>query len=361
MRATTIFFILLIIVSEGICGIQVKGFVGGALLIKCKFEEKYKHDKKLFCKSGDKKCPFESQTVDSRYKEFNYKSEGLYVVFIKHLALTDAGDYSCVLGNDKNTEVTISIKEDSCCTQPLTVSSDVGGHVDIPCKYPRESKDNNKVFCRQGNVFTCNNLISEKPKPATSERFSVSDDMQQNTFTVHIRNVSSSKDADVYWCGVRTGSNTDSVALLTQVTLKVQDPERPSLSPAGVCLTLAVLILGIVISIYLKCRHNRTSSDLLTRKPRDKIQACSADGDIKDCDRPPPLPLTNPRSPVSNPRDEGRPVDLTDPSDPSGPTDPSDGPSYATVRFLRSHENTSTAAQQAEDSSCEYATVKHPS
>ncbi|XP_076118439.1 polymeric immunoglobulin receptor-like [Alosa pseudoharengus] len=369
MRATVMSFILLIVVSESVCDIQVKGFVGGALLIKCKFDEKYKDKKKFFCKCGDKRCPFESQAADSRYKEFNDKSKRMYVVFIKQLALTDAGNYRCVLDNDENTAVMISIKPDDCCTQPLTVNSHVGGHADIPCKYPQESKGNGMFFCRQGHVFTCDNLISEKP-PASIGRFSVTDNKAQNTFTVRISNVSSSRDPGVYWCGVRTGGNTDSVTLLTEVTLKVQDPERPtqppSLPPAvspliiGVCLTLAVLMLGITVFMYLRRRHNRTSNptppsgDLITRTPRDKKQTC-ANGEIKDHDKPLPSPLTTRRSPVSNTRE-----DLTDPSD---PTDLSDGPSYATVHFHRNPEQRSrdstSDAQQAEDSSCEYATVKH--
>ncbi|XP_041961175.1 polymeric immunoglobulin receptor-like isoform X1 [Alosa sapidissima] len=371
MRAAVMSFILLIVVSESVCDIQVKGFVGGALLIKCKFDEKYKDKNKFFCKSRDNRCPFESQAKDSRYKEFHERAERLYVVFIKQLALTDTGDYRCVLDNDENkyTEVTINIRPDDCCTQTLTVNSHVGGHADIPCKYPSESKDNRKFFCRQRNVFTCGNLIS-----ASSRRFSVADDKAQSIFTVRISNVSSSRDSGVYWCGVRTGGNTDSVTLLTEVTLKVQDPERPtqppSLPPAvspliiGVCLTLAVLMF-IIVFMYLRRRHNRTSNptppsgDLITRTPRDKEQTC-ADREINDPDRPPPRPLTERRSPVSNTREEGHPADIIDPSD---PTDLSDGPSYATVHFHRNPEQRSRDstgdAQQAEDSSCEYATVKH--
>lgn len=104
--------------------------------------------------------------------------------------------------------------------QPVAVTSHVGRDVNISCNYPSESSDNKKYFCKQTNVFNCSNLIPEK-STASSKKFSVTDDKGQNTFMVHISNVIS-KDSGAYWCGVRTGANTNSVALLTEVYLRVQ-------------------------------------------------------------------------------------------------------------------------------------------
>lgn len=89
--------------------------MGGGLLIKCKFDKKYKDRTKYFCKDEENKCPFQrlSQDVDTRYKEFHFKEEGLYVVFIKRLAITDTGNYRCAVENeDEHTiKVTINIKQ----------------------------------------------------------------------------------------------------------------------------------------------------------------------------------------------------------------------------------------------------------
>lgn len=99
---------------ETTCSIQVKGFVGGGLLIKCKFDERYKNKTKYFCKGEENKSPYErlNQDVDNRIKEFNFKDEGLFVVYIKQLAMKDSGEYLCAVENeDKHTEVEINIKE----------------------------------------------------------------------------------------------------------------------------------------------------------------------------------------------------------------------------------------------------------
>ena len=98
--------------SEGICEIQLKGFEGGGLLIKFRFDNVYKHKTKTFCKREDRTCLFEKRgPFVGRVKEFNVVDEGYYVVFITQLALTDAGDYRFSVENeDEDIDVTLNIK-----------------------------------------------------------------------------------------------------------------------------------------------------------------------------------------------------------------------------------------------------------
>ncbi|XP_031418268.1 polymeric immunoglobulin receptor-like isoform X1 [Clupea harengus] len=367
MTAAAVAIVLLILVSEGICEIQLKGFEGGGLLIKFKYDNIYKHKTKTFCKREDRKCLFERQQFVGRIKEFNVVDEGYYVVFITQLALTDAGDYRFSVENeDEDIDVTLNIKRGDCCKGPLTVMSRQGETVAISCKYPKESKGNRQVFCKQGHVFTCSNLIE-----ASSGRFTVIDDDSLNVFTVSIRNVSRT-DPGIYWCGVRTGANTGSVALITEVHLK----EAPSLPPSssvdmpliiGVCLTVAVLILVIAVFIFLKYRHQRTSKaksspapatlpgDPDSRTPRDKKRVGDKSTAHADCE------YAEIKGAVRPPHQQR--ADSAATSD-AHPAHTSEGPSYATVHFRKHPEQQTDAKATAEslqedNAGCEYAAIKH--
>ncbi|XP_031418269.1 polymeric immunoglobulin receptor-like isoform X2 [Clupea harengus] len=350
MTAAAVAIVLLILVSEGICEIQLKGFEGGGLLIKFKYDNIYKHKTKTFCKREDRKCLFERQQFVGRIKEFNVVDEGYYVVFITQLALTDAGDYRFSVENeDEDIDVTLNIKRGDCCKGPLTVMSRQGETVAISCKYPKESKGNRQVFCKQGHVFTCSNLIE-----ASSGRFTVIDDDSLNVFTVSIRNVSRT-DPGIYWCGVRTGANTGSVALITEVHLK----EAPSLPPSS--------SVVIAVFIFLKYRHQRTSKaksspapatlpgDPDSRTPRDKKRVGDKSTAHADCE------YAEIKGAVRPPHQQR--ADSAATSD-AHPAHTSEGPSYATVHFRKHPEQQTDAKATAEslqedNAGCEYAAIKH--
>ncbi|XP_063046716.1 uncharacterized protein LOC134440509 isoform X1 [Engraulis encrasicolus] len=379
MRTAAIASLLLILAAEATCEIQVKSFLGGGLLVKCKFDDKYKNHIKYFCKAEDKTtCPFEryGKAVDERYTERNVRDDGYYIVVIKQLTLSDATNYGCAVENEEDAyiKVTITIKEGECCQGPLTIPAAVGQPVDIPCKYPRESRDNGKVFCTQDIIsVTCYGLSESRT------RFSMTDDNHRLTFMVHINNVTSRDlQKTVFWCGVRTGGNTGSVALLTEVHLKEQDTDTSSPSPPelplimGVCLTLFVLLVAIAVFLFAKRQHRRTSRHAAGSyspasktsankiKPADRPVA-SGEGEyeeIKDTARPPqpstPHTVTFTDDPADLQNDFREPDNLC-----------ADGPAYAAVQFVKNpagqeRTNESSSAElQGEEQACEYASVKY--
>ncbi|XP_063046789.1 uncharacterized protein LOC134440509 isoform X2 [Engraulis encrasicolus] len=346
MRTAAIASLLLILAAEATCEIQVKSFLGGGLLVKCKFDDKYKNHIKYFCKAEDKTtCPFEryGKAVDERYTERNVRDDGYYIVVIKQLTLSDATNYGCAVENEEDAyiKVTITIKEGECCQGPLTIPAAVGQPVDIPCKYPRESRDNGKVFCTQDIIsVTCYGLSESRT------RFSMTDDNHRLTFMVHINNVTSRDlQKTVFWCGVRTGGNTGSVALLTEVHLKEQDTDTSSPSPPG-----------HAAGSYSPA--SKTSANKI--KPADRPVA-SGEGEyeeIKDTARPPqpstPHTVTFTDDPADLQNDFREPDNLC-----------ADGPAYAAVQFVKNpagqeRTNESSSAElQGEEQACEYASVKY--
>ncbi|KAL2086223.1 hypothetical protein ACEWY4_017282 [Coilia grayii] len=390
--------------SEGFCQIQVKGFVGGGLLIRCIFKDQYKQHTKYFCKGDKSRCPFQrhGKSQDDRYKEFNVKEEGSYVVFIKQLSLSDAGNYGCAVDSthldiDTYIPVSITIKQDDCCKGPLTRTAAVGQRVDISCRHPKESSDNKKYFCKQGAVFTCSSP-SEASRQYRWRFLEPDDDDDRLAFTVRISNVTG-KDLGVYWCGVRTGENTGSVALLTEVHLKDRDTEEhtgplpPSSSSSGlpltigVCLPLAVL-LAIAVFILIKHRHRQASKHAASYcNPASKScdpASKSCDPASKSCDPASKTPPDKRHSPgqalacadgdyeeirdIARPPQRLKPHGVTSAGDPTDLIDPADlctdFSAYATVRFVQNPteqpaNGSSSAELGREDQDCEYAAVKY--
>ncbi|XP_062388213.1 polymeric immunoglobulin receptor-like [Sardina pilchardus] len=192
-------------------------------------------------KTQENKCPFESMSSGKDNKHFEYynTTTGTLHVHIRNLSQEDSGKYQCgaVNGNEQIL-VSLTVKKDDCCGQPILKTAQLRSSVGISCRYPMESEDNSKHFCRlvkQG--FMCVDLISSKTDE-TNGRFSIVHHRGQNLFTVTIRDLTMT-DSGVYWCGVRTGAMSGSMALITEVKLRVNlqvkhgitpitDPEPPS-------------------------------------------------------------------------------------------------------------------------------------
>ncbi|XP_076118441.1 polymeric immunoglobulin receptor-like [Alosa pseudoharengus] len=209
----TLLSLVFVLVSEGLVkgDLQLKAFRGGSILIKCK-------------------CPFEGLSTERniRYTQFDNTANGVLSVRIQHLTPEDSGMYLCRINSvAKHIKVRLDVKEDVCCGQPLDVIGQVGGSVDISCRYPQESTNISKHLCKLSPESMCGDLIASKTDE-TRGRFSIVHDRDQKLFTVTIRDLTMT-DSGVYWCGVRTGAISGSMALITEVNIQVKAPPPSSL------------------------------------------------------------------------------------------------------------------------------------
>ncbi|XP_076118438.1 CMRF35-like molecule 8 [Alosa pseudoharengus] len=358
-------------------GENVKGFAGGSIIIKCNFNKLQNNKDTYFCKMDAKTtvntCPYESMSTekDKRYFKYYNTTSGTLQVHIKNLSEEDAGQYRCGAVNGEHIPVTLTVKKDDCCGQPISKTAPLKS-IDISCRYPEESKNISKHLCKLSSVSMCADLIASKTDE-TRGRFSIVHNKVQKLFTVTIRNLTRT-DSGVYWCGVRTGGMSGSMALITEVNLQVKHeitgPEPPPSKPpstsaatpgsasgqpmiAAVCGGVAVMVLTIAVFMYFRCWRAKASEPASS----SSTDSCRETGNK----RAPQVDCVYEEIQDSSSPEGSSPVAEGVYALAHAPAEPSDDPGYATVSFNRNPdchaEATSTAMSRRNEMASEYATV----
>ncbi|XP_048104726.1 polymeric immunoglobulin receptor-like isoform X2 [Alosa alosa] len=273
------------------------------------------------------KCPYESMSTekDKRYFKYYNTTSGTLQVHIKNLSEEDAGQYQCGAVSGDHIPVTLTVKKDDCCGQHISKTAQLRSSVNISCSYPNKSESNSKHFCKLSPESMCADLIASKTDE-TRGRFSIVHDRDQRLFTVTIRDLTRT-DSGVYWCGVRTGAMSRSMALITEVNLQVkheitgQEPP-PSNPPSTSAATPGSASKPASSSSTDSCRE--------TGNKRAPQVDCVYE-EIQDSSSP------EGSSPVA----EGVYALI------HAPAEPSDDPGYATVSFNRNPDRHAEAASTA--------------
>ncbi|XP_004374509.1 CMRF35-like molecule 9 [Trichechus manatus latirostris] len=102
---------------------------------------------------------------------------------------------------------------------PKEISGFEGDTVSVRCSYREKLKRNQKYWCRMGGIFIsrCSGTIyaGEDGQEVASGRVSIRDSLQEQAFTVTLRNLTLGDDGK-YWCGV-TRLGFDETLLVTLV------------------------------------------------------------------------------------------------------------------------------------------------
>ncbi|XP_066516670.1 CMRF35-like molecule 6 isoform X2 [Hoplias malabaricus] len=121
MKLLLIFSLYLISAAGG--SMRVRGFSGGGVLIKCRYETQYTSNTKFFCKSSAPKCVDQIKTdvknawVNSgRFSLFDDTSAAVFWVKIRDLTVEDSGTYQCAVDKillwDSYTPVELNVEEE---------------------------------------------------------------------------------------------------------------------------------------------------------------------------------------------------------------------------------------------------------
>ena len=108
---------------------EVKGYTGGAVVIKCKYEDKYQWNKKYFCRdtaSNSKSCKDQIKTHlknqwvnDGRFSLYDNTTGTFFMVIFRDLTPKDAGKYCCAVdrfwSKDSYKELDLNINEGENC------------------------------------------------------------------------------------------------------------------------------------------------------------------------------------------------------------------------------------------------------
>ncbi|KAM9210696.1 CMRF35-like molecule 9 [Dugong dugon] len=102
---------------------------------------------------------------------------------------------------------------------PKEISGFEGDTVSVRCSYGEKLKRNQKYWCRMSGIFIsrCSGTIyaGEDGQEVASDRVSIRDSLQEQAFTVTLRNLTLGDDGK-YWCGV-TRLGFDETLLVTLV------------------------------------------------------------------------------------------------------------------------------------------------
>ncbi|KAG9262797.1 polymeric immunoglobulin receptor-like [Astyanax mexicanus] len=235
----------LYLISGGGASNKVRGYSGGGVLIKCKYDKKYTSKNKYFCKGSRPNCGdliktgVKNKWVNKgRFSLIDKPSSAEFWVMIRELTVKDFGTYQCAvditLSKDIYTPVELKIHEDY--KKSINVKGHVGQTVNISCKYPQSLSTKPKFLCRRRSTADCyyTASVTESREWIKEGKFSLYDEKARMTFTVSISRVTEGYSGE-YWCGAESDWEKDRgyKIYFTQINLRVTEPTvKPSASPS---------------------------------------------------------------------------------------------------------------------------------
>ncbi|XP_046708053.1 polymeric immunoglobulin receptor-like isoform X2 [Silurus meridionalis] len=233
-------------VKEGSSGSrEVSAYAGEGVNIKCRYEDTYKDKPKSFCKIGTHQWCFTQITTklnsewthNGKFSIHDNRRAGYFSVFIRELIMKDTGKYSCAVSVFEEIEtytvVKLNVGEDLSYDKSINKTVQVGGDLNISCKYPQSLKNQHKFFCKGLQPAACvyKESVTESRKDVHFGKFSLYDDRTEQIFTVSIRNVAKT-DSGEFWCGAEAAWTSDHgyKVYFTQINLTVTDSSVPALT-----------------------------------------------------------------------------------------------------------------------------------
>ncbi|XP_065130596.1 polymeric immunoglobulin receptor-like isoform X2 [Paramisgurnus dabryanus] len=221
---------------------DVIGYSGGSVLVnswKSWCEDCYKYMTKLNPQRNIINYNKHDQWInEGRFTLYCNNDENL-MIYIKDLNTEDSGTYRIGVYNQGYIDMTLTVREDSCCEASQTVMVNTEENANFRCQYSQDYKYNDKIVFKEGKD-SMNTICSKWEK---TERFRISDDKDKKHFSVRITDVRS-EDAGVYLCGVQRYRDSYSYSIITAVHLNI-------MSKVGV-----VKVSGYSAGqIIFKCHH----------------------------------------------------------------------------------------------------------
>ncbi|XP_016398985.1 uncharacterized protein LOC107732219 [Sinocyclocheilus rhinocerous] len=141
---------------------------------------------------------------------------GGLMIYIRELDMQDAGIYRIEINSHWSIEMTLNVKEDSCCKVSKRVMVNVGETDNFSCEYSQNHINDVKIIFKEEKdsiemIYSTRN---------GEERFSISDDKHKHIFSVRITAVTPD-DGGVYLCGVWISGDSYSYTIINTVHLHI--------------------------------------------------------------------------------------------------------------------------------------------
>ncbi|KAG9262796.1 homeobox protein DTH-1-like [Astyanax mexicanus] len=364
----------LYLISGGGASNKVRGYSGGEVLIKCKYDQEYTSNNKYFCKDSWPNCgdliktEIKDEWVNTgRFSLIDNTSSAEFWVIIRELTVEDSGRYQCgvdiILSKDIYTPVELKIHEEP------TVK---------PSASPSTSSKPGTTEATTSSTSTPTVTSAYNTSPGLSPEKNVS---QSSTSTSSL-----------------TTLHTSKTTLSSSSPTTGEPSSSPVISVVAVILLLVLIgLLFFIVALRKKRNPQATSPDQTFSDSSNNRRVSHTVYDyeeIKATGRHPTpdtgastvystaqLP-TNPSDPSdtlyhnvqlrTGLGDFSNPIYSTaqDPQLPTSPSDssvsdlqrksvqPAEDPAYATVKFTKNDAVTIATINKEEEDSCDYATVK---
>ncbi|XP_042571972.1 polymeric immunoglobulin receptor-like [Cyprinus carpio] len=232
MRAITIIFITLCLISGQVLCFKVIGCSGGSVMFKCMYKSDEQHNStplkqrefydqlkgKYFCRNRDCTTGISTELQrrwvnNERFTLYDDENSRFFTVFIRNLSREDDGKYIC--GNNQkwshDVELEVNNNSSSCGTSVIR-SAYEGQTITFSCEYEHKFKTHTKVLYRvNGDPVLV--LNSSQSSQSSEEKFILSDS-QKDHFTVTIRDISEAE-RGVYLCGVERHGSSQTITHIT--------------------------------------------------------------------------------------------------------------------------------------------------
>ncbi|XP_048012698.1 uncharacterized protein LOC125245913 [Megalobrama amblycephala] len=195
--------------------IDVTGYSGRNLLVR---------SWKKWRKDGDAKNmqKLQNTTIITKMKHDQWINEGKFtlfhndygdlIIYIRDLITQDAGSYRMEVEGGRSIDMTLTVKEDSCCEVSKRVMMNMGENASFSCEYSHNITKEDKMLFKEGK--------DSIEKINSTEKFSISDEKQNNIFSVRISAVTPD-DGGVYLCGVSVSRQLYSNTIINTVHLHI--------------------------------------------------------------------------------------------------------------------------------------------
>ncbi|KAM9185129.1 polymeric immunoglobulin receptor [Mergus octosetaceus] len=194
---------------------QVYGLIDGSVTVKCFYPptKVNRHDRKYWCRESSRSCltvvssnGYTSPSYRGRASISDYPEQGVMVVNISQLVLSDRGTYQCGIGlngRGLSYKVSLDISEGPNVPEEAELFYvELHGSVTMTCSFGADTISMRKYLCKmEKNV--CHNIIDTHGKidEDFTGRALLSNENTEGTFSVMITQVDW-EDAGLYLCGV---------------------------------------------------------------------------------------------------------------------------------------------------------------
>ncbi|KAI5615000.1 polymeric immunoglobulin receptor-like [Silurus asotus] len=218
----------LCLISDG--GASKEGYIERGVVIKCKYDPKYKQNPKSFCTGSWPDCSDLIKTevknmwvTSGRFSLFDDTKSAEFRVMIRELIVEDNGTYWCGVSRDVwmniYTLVELNIKKGSSDSREVTAYA--GTRSNIKCRYEDQYKDKPKSFWKiRTDQWRIKHINTEAHSEWSHDgRFSIHDNRSAGFFSVFIRELII-EDTGTYACAVAA---SDQIEIYTVVKLNVTE------------------------------------------------------------------------------------------------------------------------------------------